>query len=465
MVSKIQTKEKNHKMKKVIFLRPFLVIYFSLLLIYLLWMLAVWPGILGPDSLAILLEVDTNREFQSGKPPFWFLHTYVFYNYAKLVEVPILVQIFLCVFVLSRILAWMYSNGLKKYFIFSLFFVACGPGLVYYVSSLYSDGIYAVCLSGLLFEIWRCCRNRRIDFISGLMIFLCVPYAVFSRPNGILNLVIIFALFFILKGLERRKAVFLVGPWIFVGIAVNVMLPVRNSIGTIFPMVLYETVGFLEKRPMGLWERNEPRVTDKTVQALTSSGKTLEHISDYYDHYYWDPLIFFSDGPNLLSLPGESKKIIVKEFFKYNLWHNFPAFAASKINIFFYSGLAMGGIAGPTNADNILPQTESVSRIRPFEFFTNSYIIKYFSFSERYHGLIWAPWIGCLTIIFAFVLGIRRQAKLEILVVGVYVIQFFAVFVFSIAGEYRYLLSFFTAPLVTLPIIAYLRGQVRRQPL
>ncbi|THJ32040.1 hypothetical protein E8K88_13515, partial [Lampropedia aestuarii] len=445
-------------MKNSIFSRSFIAIFLFLTLIYSLWMLAFWPGVFGQDSLAILLEVDTKREFQSGKPPFWFLHTYIFYGPTKLVEIPIIVQITLCIFIFSRILAWMYSNNLKKSFIFSIIFIACGPSVIYYVSSLYSDGIYAVCLSGLMFEVWRCCKNKKIDLTSGIMLFACIPYAIFSRPNGILNISIIVILFVFLRGLERKKAIALFTPWLAIGVTASVLFPIKHPIGTIFPMALYETVGFLEHRPMGNWERNEPRVTEKTVQALTSSGKTLEHISQFYDHYYWDPLIFFPDGPALLSLPENSKKRIIKEFFKYNLWHNFPAFAASRVNIFFHATLAMGGIPGPTNADNVLHQTQAISSIRPIEFITNQYLDKYFSFSERHHGFIWAPWIGYLTIIIALIISFSKRATLEASIISVYAIQFLAVFIFSIAGEYRYLLSFFTAPLVTLPIISYLRG-------
>ena len=71
----------------------------------------------------------------------------------------------------------------------------------------------------------------------------------------------------------------------------------------------------------------------------------------------------------------------------------------------------------------------------------------------RYRALLWAPWVG-LAIIF---IGCHRvlveRTPVKVIIIGTYVVQLAAVFTFSIAGEYRYLLAFFTAPLVLLPVL------------
>lgn len=432
----------------------FFILLITLGAFYAAWLVACWPGVLGQDSLAIILEVETNREFQAGKPAFWYLYNKWLYASWRLVEIPIAFQLLLCALVCARILEWMLQQRLWKSFIYCFFFVALAPSVVYYAGSLYSDGIYAIALAGMLFEVWRCSSQRRLDWTACWMLFLTIPFALFSRPNGILNIAGLFYLFWMLQRRDRLILAVIALPWFFLAGYAQVAYKYRAPIGSVFPLALYETVGFLEKRPMGLWEHNELRVTQKTVDALTSTGKSIDHISDYYDHYYWDPLIFFGNGPALLDLRKKEKKTIVKEFFKYNLWHNFPAFSASRTNIFLYSAFANGGIPGPTNAKNILPQTKSASVFDLHHLPTDSWLLKWFEFSMQYRVLYWTPWLGIFLIISCFTQNMKCCKPASLMISGIYMAQLAAVFFFSIAGEYRYLLAFFTAPLVLLPIFS-----------
>ncbi|WP_431777569.1 acyltransferase family protein [Ottowia caeni] len=333
---------------------------------YITWLIACWPGVLGQDSLATMLEVETNREAQAGKPAFWYLYNLLLYGPWRLVEVPILVQSLISVIVSARILSWMLEQRHFKSFWYCLFFVALAPSVLYYSAALYSDGIYTMSMMGMLFEVWICYRARRINSVSAIMLAITLPFALFARPNGLINAVALIALFFALPKLDRWKLVGMALPWLLVALYANSQFKHRAPIGSIFPLALYETVGFMEHRPMGLWEHNKPRISPKSVEALTSNGKTLEHISKFYDHYYWDPLIFNPAGPALLYLSKEAKTTIIREFFKYNLWHNFPAFAASRVNIFLYSALANGEFRHQTQR-NISCRKRSHSRKRNSE--------------------------------------------------------------------------------------------------
>lgn len=431
----------------------FALLFILLAGIYLAWLVACWPGILGQDSLAIMLEVDTLREFQAGKPAFWYMYANWLYGSTGRAEVPIGFQLLLCAAICTRILAWMLGQRMYKSFVYCLLFVALAPSVVYYAGSLYSDGIYAVALSGMLFEVWRSINRRALDLPAGLMLAITMPFAVLSRPNGILNLLPLVALAWLLSRPHRMRLAAIVLPWCLIGLYGHVTYKYQNPIGSVFPLALYETVGFLEHRPMGLWERNEPRVTPETVEALTSTGRTLQHISQFYDHYYWDPLIFFTSGPALLSLSEDAKRTILREFFAYNLWHNLPAFAASRVNIFLYSALANGDIPGPSVAQYVLPKTKSVSTYKAYQWPTDTYLTAWFDFSMRHRALLWAPWIGLALI----AMGCRRlwteRRAAHAVITGTYALQLAAVFAFSIAGEYRYLLAFFTAPLALLPAL------------
>ena len=435
----------------------FVCIFSAIAVFYALWLVACWPGVLGQDSLAIMLEVDTHREFQAGKPALWYLYSKYAYGSWGLVEIPIIFQLVVCALVCARILEWMAERKLWKSFAYCLFFVALAPSVVYYASSLYSDGIYAVALAGLLFEVWRCSHNRQLDSMACAMLVITLPFALFSRPNGILNAVALLYLFWVLTRKSRLVLLAISLPWCLLAVYANTTYQYRAPIGSVLPLALYETVGFLEVRPMGIWERNEPRVSKKTVEALTSSGKSLEHIAKYHDHYYWDPLIFFLEGPVLLEIKKSAKKTIIKEFFKYNLWHNFPAFAASRINIFLYSAFANGGIPGPLNAKNILPQTRAASVFKDHKLPTDNFFLEWFEFSMKYRVIFWTPWLGFFLIAVCCTRTFKHRQTHGAVVSGIYVVQLAAVFVFSIAGEYRYLLAFFTAPLVLLPVLSNLK--------
>lgn len=433
----------------------FFFLFFCLSACYIAWLIAFWPGVLGQDSLAIILEVESNRKFQAGKPAFWYLYNLLLYGPRQLVEIPILIQMSVNVIVGARILSWMLGERLYKSFWYCFFFVTLAPSVLYYSIALYSDGIYAISMMGMLFEIWLCYRARRISLASCCVLALTLPFALFARPNGFINSIALVALFFALPRLHRWRLSIIVLPWLSIAAFANSHYKYDNPIGTLFPLALYETVGFMEYRPMRLWEYDQPRISPPSAEALTATGKTLDHISKFYDHYYWDPLIFGGDGPALLYLPEEAKRTIIKEFFKYNLWHNFPAFAASRVNIFFFAAFANGGLPPPESAQYILSQTKSKSEVKFREAWPHKILMPWYNFALKYRGIFWTPWLGIFLIFATTARAWRLRDRSSLLICSIFLLQLTAVFLFSIAGEYRYLLSFFTAPLVLLPIFSY----------
>ncbi|WP_313301581.1 acyltransferase [Diaphorobacter sp.] len=439
--------------------RAFFSIFALLCVCYAAWLVACWPGMLGQDSLAVMLEIETNREFQANKPAFWYLFNLLLYGPTLRAEWPIAIQLLISALVCARVLSWMVTRRMFKSFAYCLLLVALAPTVLLYVGSMYSDGIYAIALSGMLFEVWLSMRSKSISRASTLVLLITVPFAIFARPNGVINLLPLLVLAWVLTGAQRARLALIAIPWCIVGFGSQMAYKYESGIGTVYPLSLYETVGFLEHRPMGLWEFNEPRVTQKTIDALTSSGQSLEKIQNFYDHYYWDPLIFFPQGPALGTLSKKAKSTIVKEFLKYNLWHNFPAFAASRVNIFLFSALARAAVPGPLNAMYIVPQTKSRSHVQTVNWPTDNLLIDWFHWTMKHRAVLWAPWLGLILIAVAARRGFVTRDKAVCAIGGIYVLQLLAVFMFSIAGEYRYLLAFFTAPLVLLPMLYYRPAQ------
>jgi hypothetical protein len=79
--------------------------------------------------------------------------------------------------------------------------------------------------------------------------------------------------------------------------------------------------------------------------------------------------------------------------------------------------------------------------------------------SYTWRWLLWTPWLGFLLLVWASVRGTRRAEAGLLLISIPMLIQWGGVFMFSIAGEYRYLLPFFTLPLALLPAMAMSRSQ------
>ncbi|XAH22847.1 hypothetical protein AAFF27_23085 [Xylophilus sp. GW821-FHT01B05] len=420
--------------------------------IYSLWLLTFWPGVLGEDSLSIMLEVENPGSYLSAKPVFWYYFVKAFYQELRLVEIPIGAQLAFCAIVFSRILSWCWHQHLRKTFYFSLIFICLAPHMVFFIGTLYADAIFSVAATGLLFEVWLAAKSRKITGASLCIIALTLPIAAFVRPNGIIFLAPVILTAFLVDRTSRRWLIAIIVVWCGL-MLIGSRLHKKDSHGTLYPLALFETVNFLQPRPMNLWTQN-PRVHPRSVEIL-SRFRPLDNVISNYDPDYWDPLIYKPDGPQLMALPREDKKAIVKDFFLYNLWQNIPKFSGSRVNIFLTSALAQGGIPGRAYAEYVIKATQSKSQFRAFQWSTAEKILSdVHDFSYTWRWLLWSPLLGVALLAWALRKGLQTRSIPTLLVAIPMALQLGAIFFFSIAGEYRYLLPFFTLPLVLLPIIS-----------
>ena len=159
-------------------------------------------------------------------------------------------------------------------------------------------------------------------------------------------------------------------------------------------------------------------------------------------------------------LPEADRRTLVREFFRYNLWHNFPEFLGSRMTVFLTAALAQGGFPAVTYAAHVLPRTRSISTYRRFDVQElERGFIGAQKASYRWRWLLWTPWAGFALLAWALVRGLRRREAALLIVALPMALQCGAIFLLSSAGEYRYLLPFFVLPLVLLPALA-LRHEV-----
>jgi hypothetical protein len=430
---------------------PFWVIYSVLMVAYGLWFFAFYPGVLGEDSLAMLLEIRSHGTFSSGKPSAWYYFVNTLFSPFQLVEVPIAFQLVVSAVVFARILAWIWQQEMRKTFAFLLMFVCLAPQTPYFLGSLYADGFYAVAVIGLTFELWQTSVSRKLSRTSLVILFFTIPVAAFLRPNGILFLGSVFAVLFIVDRTSRRNLALLTFGWFALAL-IGDQAHQTHKHGFLYPLAIFETANFMQPHPFGLWQET-PRVSEKTIATL-AEYRPIKLITDNYDRDYWDPLVYKPGGPDLSAIPQEAKEIVVSEFFRYNLWRNFPAFVGSRFNVFLVAMLAQGGFPGLDYTESVLARVETHSIFRRFDLKKLEAPLRMLqSFSESHRWLLWSPVLGFALLFRLFWIACRtRQIPLLIVTLPL-VAQLVAIFAFSIAGEYRYLFPFFLAPLVLLPIL------------
>ena len=442
-------------------LLPFITTFAFISVLYGLWLVVFWPGLLGQDGLAIIWEIERTDGFQSGKPIFWYYFVKFPYLATGRVESPIAIQLALSALFFARILAWTWKVGLKKSYWILLFFITLAPHTLITIGALNADGIYAAATAALIFESWLIFKTRCVNLISFFILFFSLPLAVFARPNGIIMLPIAGVLLFYLSNPDKIKIVFIVAFWCVLNPIAN-HAHKTNKHGATFPLALYETVNFLQPRPMNLW-RAQPRVSEKTIKTLEKYTPISEIIKSY-DKDYWDPLSYDPKGPFLLRMEESDKAIIADEFFSYNLWQNIPAFFGSRVNIFLTSVLAEGAAPSLAYSKYIIPQINTKSKYRKFRLEESAnYLEKIHALSYQYRLILWTSFYGIIILLISIAKGIQWRDIPLLTITLPLLAQLIGIFFFSIAGEYRYLFHFFTLPLALIPILLFSRKQKTSQ--
>ena len=293
---------------------------------------------------------------------------------------------------------------------------------------------------------------------------IALPFAAFARPNGLVFLAPLVLASLWLDARGRLWVLLITAAWSAVVFGGN-QLHKSTTQETQFPLAAFETAGFLQKRAMNElwalyphmndpWVLQKPKVSTATIEALSHRGP-LEKIQQYRDPAYWDMLVFHPNGPQLGALSDADKQTVVKEFWTYNLWQNLPDFIGSRVNVFFAAALAQGGFPALSYSTNVLPRIASSSEYRAWGWSTlEHWLQRIHAKSYAWRWLLWTPWLGFGLLLWALTRGVHRAEAGLLLVSVPMLIQWGGVFVFSIAGEYRYLLPFFTLPLVLLPALA-----------
>lgn len=424
-----------------------------LLLTHSAWYLGVWPGPMGQDGYSLIANINEGAPKYTGKDSAWLLYALATYGLTNRLEAIVIPSIILHIIIFTRIIGWTYLYGHKKTAIFGLIFIGCAPHIINFETSLYPDSIFSLAFIGALFEIWICLKDGKLNIYSIVTFIILIPVAAFFKGNGILIFV---PLFYLASRIERRSRWWLISiaiAWTFVVQIGGKINDLGKGHGALQPLVLFETVNFMQSKPMNLWE-TQHMVTDKTKQIIYRyiSQKDIDGL---FDRDYWDTLWHQNqDRVKFRHMTKEDNKALRKEFFTYNLWRNIPAFISSRINIFLASALAQGGMVGPGDAQHGLDKVQTRSQYNVFKFELLPNVTKYlFEHSYGLRFLLWSPILGIFLIIYCPALAIQQRNLNDIFITLTLAAEMAGIFIFSIAAEYRYMLIIFYSPLLLLPLL------------
>ena len=119
--------------------------------LHVLFVLSYWPGILGPDSIAVLQEAEGRNHHGSGKSAFWVYFIQALYTPWQRIEIPTIALAIVSTFVFCRICTYLIDKKHYKSLIFCLLFICCAPQIIAMNIALYPDGVFATAFAGMLF--------------------------------------------------------------------------------------------------------------------------------------------------------------------------------------------------------------------------------------------------------------------------------------------------------------------------
>ena len=424
-----------------------------LLISHTAWYLGVWPGPMGQDGYSLIANINQGGAKYTEKDPGWLLYALATYGITNRLEGLVIPSILVHIAIFTRIIGWTYLQGYKKTAIFGLIFIASAPHILNFETSLYPDSLFSLAFIGVLFEIWICLKDGKLNPYSIIALTILTPAAAFFKGNGILIFAPLIYLALKLNKPSRLAIISMAIAWTFVIHVGGKINDLGKGHGALQPLILFETINFMQSKPMNLWETRH-MVTDRTKEILYQyiSQPDIDYL---FDRDYWDTLWHQNqDRVKFRHMPKDDRRALRKEFFSYNVWRNIPAFTSSRVNIFLASAFAQGGMVGPGDAKHGLDKVETKSTHNTFNLeFLPAATVNLFDISYHLRFLLWSPLLGIFLIIYCLNKSIQQRNANDICITLTLFAQMAGIFTFSIAAEYRYMLILFYAPLILLPLL------------
>ena len=203
--NKILNKNFKNK-KKIVFIASFLIF----LGVYLIYLLAFYPGLISPDSISELSIPFNNFAVLKDHHPFlhvlfisafYELGMFLFHNINAAVALILLIQMTIMSLVFAYLITFLYERKIKNYLlvIVGLFFTIL-PMHGFYSITMWKDVLYGCCVLLLTMETIKLLEKDKITLKNSMSFIVVSLLNVFLRNNAIYAyLILIIASFMVFK--------------------------------------------------------------------------------------------------------------------------------------------------------------------------------------------------------------------------------------------------------------------------
>lgn len=432
--------------------RAFFLMFVISTLVFSLWLVAFFPGVMTPDSLTQWDEANT-LQLNNLHP---YLHTLLIVLLRGIYNSPATValfQILLTSITFSYIFSFFLKKGISKWLISGLFCLfICSIPIGIYNITLWKDIPFSVCLVLLCFVIAKQYYAKKLDVKHLIVIMVLSLITTFFRHNGIINILLLPVVFlFCFYRLTRLKTLVLISSFLVATVFLKMILPDILQVKPIPDFfakgsVYFETVSFLRAYPE---TSARVRVTPRTVELLEQLAPITD-LTSLYDPRGWDSLWFSKKVNQEEFYNPQFWHDLNHEFFYYNLPNNFNFFLGNRLTMFVTSTLGYG----PTAAADIFPNELGLTAtsLSPSLHHILGLVINAASSNRFISFLVWNSLLAFILLFGALIHSLYRKNYAVIVFCSMLLIHGVTLAAVSIAGDWRYYYFIYLSIFVVIPL-------------
>lgn len=410
------------------------------------WWMHLRPGVFSYDSGFYLSEV-LNGQITSQKPFLYARFIQLTSIGGRAFQITVFVQVALVLLIVSRAFAIAFATRASPVAIALCALLILNPYVANMAFYIQNDVLFCFAIMAMLVETLLVARQGRATTASYLVVALASPMAFGFRDNGLLFLPLWVVL---LAFLVRREL------WLrLVAVSVTTTALAWSSIAgvaqedrhsLVYPAVIHEVVRLAQpgyRYPIG--GRLSPETRDLVGMDVLKSATPM------YWPLYWDTIAFFPGGPQLASLPKESRSAIVRSFVSHDLLPNVPSVAGHRVEMLSGALLARAEYVDPYSAPDNLPRSLKDWKLRVGAGNRGAGPLgKLNDASIRSRAWTWNAAFGIFVLAGLSCAALWRRDKALLLMTALLWVQLAVVLAVAPSAEYRYVFMIYLAPLLML---------------
>ncbi len=426
--------------------KHFFLFFFISTLVFTVWWLAFFPALMSPDS--------HNQWTQSSifRLNDWipYLHTILIISLRLLWDSPAIVALFQIIWT-SILFSWIFSYCIKRggskwvtYLMFLLFITSI-PIAIYNLT-VWKDIPFSLSLITIGFMLVRLKTEQIIwNWKDIALLTLFSIAAVQFRHNGIIYIVLLPLICSIFFFKQISNVIKFTGILLLLFLITYFALP---NILKVKPMPAWFDQMYIYQATTGFYARLPDADMTQESKELIAASLPGENIAQIYDPRYMDPIIFNKhQDKNLIGSSNFWDKL-TKDFFSYNLIHNFDIYITDRWDMMHS---VITGRVYVISEESIVPGKQS---LLPSLRIHLSQLLAWLMLYEQkpIRSIIWGTSIGLILLLITFIIGLAKKRYEMLIFSSILLVQVPVLFVFNVAGDWRYMYFIYLAIFVCIPL-------------